>query len=298
MIARSHIPAPSTTRSFTLTELLVAMAVITVLAVVTLVSVRAVARDARLASATNTVMASLDNARALAMKHNQPVLVAFFPRVEGVNESRVDVITAAWSGDSAVADVSYPPAAFGLSRVFDRFRPLPEAPVRPLPRGIKVAGPSYVTGADASWLVMSELTRPITMEAPGEVLGVMYGPDGTMLMNNSATDADYFWIDLNGDGDLYMDLNGDGATDLKLSERIFTDTVIEAPELLLVTNAADEAAINLVPFLAVYDDEEARELYDTLTWTNPALRTLNLSTYITDRANRVHFNRYTGVAMR
>jgi hypothetical protein len=80
------------------------MGVIGVLSTLTLVSIRAIARDARLSSATNTVTAALDNARALAMKRNQPVLVAFFPGVEGAR-SRVDVLTAVWAGDGGVADV-------------------------------------------------------------------------------------------------------------------------------------------------------------------------------------------------
>ena len=93
---------------FTLTELLIVMGVIGVLSTLTLVAVRVIARDARLSSATNTVMAALDNARALAMKRNKPVLVAFYPEVEG-RRSRVEIITAAWAGDGAVADIDNMP---------------------------------------------------------------------------------------------------------------------------------------------------------------------------------------------
>ena len=75
-------------RGFTLVELLMVMGVIGVLSTLTLVSIRAIARDVRLSSATNTVMAALDNARALAMKRNKPVLVAFYPQRRGQEIAR------------------------------------------------------------------------------------------------------------------------------------------------------------------------------------------------------------------
>ena len=71
---------------FTLTELLVVMGIVIVLATLTVMGVRGIARSARLASATNSVMAALDNARALAMKTNTIVLVVFRPRLEGNNK--------------------------------------------------------------------------------------------------------------------------------------------------------------------------------------------------------------------
>ena len=100
-------------RGFTLVELLVVMGVIGVLSTLTLVSFRAITRDARLSSATNTVTAALDNARALAMKRNQPVLVAFYPRVEG-KQSRVDIITAVWAGSKGRISTS-PPSEWASS---------------------------------------------------------------------------------------------------------------------------------------------------------------------------------------
>ncbi len=135
-------PAPTTQRNaFTLTELLIVMAVIATLSVLTLVSMRAIAKDARLASATNTLTASLENARALAMKKNNIVLIVFRPRIEGVDKVVVDIVTCHWTGESYEnAPMPAPPVP---SLVLDRFVPIPDAPLRTLPAGIKVAAPAY-----------------------------------------------------------------------------------------------------------------------------------------------------------
>ena len=62
----SSLHRPS--RAFTLTELLIVMGVIAVLSVLTLVSVRMIIDDARLASATNAVVASLEGASELFVR--------------------------------------------------------------------------------------------------------------------------------------------------------------------------------------------------------------------------------------
>ncbi|MHC4209687.1 MAG: prepilin-type N-terminal cleavage/methylation domain-containing protein [Planctomycetota bacterium] len=281
---------------FTLTELLIVMGVIGVLSTLTLVSVRIIAKDARLSSATNTVMAALDNARALAMKRNKPALVAFYPYVEG-RRSRVEVITAGWAGDGAVADVGNMPDGSTGWRVFDRFGVLSDVPARPLPRGIKIAGPAYAENEDGLWLVMTDLTRQPD-EWPGRIVGVMYGPDGTTLLGNSATDSDFVWVDRNGNGVFERDRNLDGVIDPATEGLFFLAPPIDWFELSFPQTALDEVVINLVPFLAIFDDDEAREIYDTSTWNDPVARTVDLSAYINTRADRIHFNRYTGVAMR
>jgi type IV fimbrial biogenesis protein FimT len=280
-------PARRPLGGFTLAELLVVIGVIATLSALTLVSVRAIARDARLASATNTVTAALGNARALAMKRNTPVLVAFYPDLDGTR-SRVLVITAAATGDSAVADVVNIPWA-GAGRpgaVLDRFRTLPDLPIRSLPDGIKIAGPDYAADLDGEWLVMTDLSRQPT-EAPGPVVGVMYGADGTTLLSNSATDSDFVWIDRNDDGELERD-----------GVSLLPGGSVDWFDLSTPVTAADEVVVNLVPFLAVFDDDEARRTSDPETWSDPAVRRADLSAYIERRADRIHFNRYTGVAMK
>ena len=67
----------------------------------------------------------------------------------------------------------------------------------------------------------------------------------------------------------------------------------------------DETLVTVVPFLAVYDDEKARELRTT-DWTDQTDYEAELTGSLTDsptayinlRADRIHFNRYTGVAMK
>ena len=54
-------------RAFTLLELLVVMGIMMILAVLTAISVGKVTRDAKLANATNGVVASLGAARAIAI---------------------------------------------------------------------------------------------------------------------------------------------------------------------------------------------------------------------------------------
>jgi prepilin-type N-terminal cleavage/methylation domain-containing protein len=278
-------PMRRPSRGFTLAELLIVMGVIGVLSTLTLVSIRAITRDARLSSATNTVMAALDNARALAMKRNQPVLVAFYPRVEG-RQSRVDIITAAWTGDSLVADVGSP--GNYTSHVFDRFRPVSEVPIRSLPARVKVAGPAYADDMDDLWLVMTELTRPA--EPLGQLVGVMYAPDGTTLLVNSANDSDFYWIDLNDSGDLEID-DGNGVIDpTDPADRVFL--------FFQLGHAFDEVAINIVPFVAVFDETDARDRFGDDDWNVGSNRDDELTQYIVQYADRIHFNRYTGVAMR
>ena len=81
-------------RAFTLTELLVAIAIIGILAAITVVGIRAISKDAKLASGKNTVMAVLANARARAIKDNRIVLVAFRPRLVGENKQIVEAVLA------------------------------------------------------------------------------------------------------------------------------------------------------------------------------------------------------------
>ena len=60
----------------------------------------------------------------------------------------------------------------------------------------------------------------------------------------------------------------------------------------------DEPFLAMAPFIAVFDDDEAREMFDTSQWGNVDIRRGDLTEYITQFADRIHFNRYTGVAMK
>ena len=62
---------------FTLLELLVVMGILLILATLTAISVGKVTRDAKLANATNVLVAALGNARAIAIRDNAYVMVTF-----------------------------------------------------------------------------------------------------------------------------------------------------------------------------------------------------------------------------
>ncbi|MEE9131573.1 MAG: prepilin-type N-terminal cleavage/methylation domain-containing protein [Phycisphaerales bacterium] len=263
-----------TSGGFTLIELLVVMGVIAVLAVLTLMSMRGIANDARLASATNAVKAALDNARALAMKNNTIVLVVFRPRLEGVHKQKqeVDIYTAKWTGES-ILDLNG-------ADVVDRFVPIPAIVVRTIPAGIKVAAPKYgsSTGGinkDDVWITQSHLPALDLGEDAGKLIAIMYGPDGTTITHNSQSDSNTSFVDFDNDGS--QDISGD------VNDQEDED---------------DEPFVAMAPFLAVFDDDEAREIFDTTLWTDPDTRDGDLTEYITQFAKRIHFNRYTGVMMK
>ena len=247
------------------------MGVIAVLATLTLVSVRAITDNARLSSATNTIMAALANARALAMKKNTIVLVVFRPRIEGNNKQVVEVVTAKWTGESFIdAD----------DKVVDRFVPIPDVPVRSIPVGIKIAAPRYGPNEDDLWITQAHLPaidqQTGSGEAPGKLIAIMYGPDGTTITRNSQSDSRRLFVDFNNDriqqGGPVPDFN-----------QTFED---------------DEPFLAMAPFIAVFDDDEAREMFDTTAWEDVDIRRADLTEYITQFADRIHFNRYTGVAMK
>ena len=281
-----------TSGGFTLIELLVAMGVIAVLAVLTLMSMRGIANDARLASATNTVKAALDNARALAMKKNTIVLIVFRPRLEGVHKQKqeVDIYTAKWTGESAALDTDNDGS---LDFVVDRFVPIPSIVVRTIPAGIKIAAPFYGDNEDEVWITQSHLPaidqETGSGEAPGKMLAVMYGPDGTTITRNSQSDSNRMFVDFNNDGlqrddaDFWDYSNNSNYPGTTYFDQMFED---------------DEPFLAMAPFLAVFDDDEAREIFDATAWGNEVTRLEDLTEYITQFADRIHFNRYTGVVMK
>ena len=128
------------------------------------------------------------------------------------------------------------------------------------------------------------------------MIGVMYGPDGTTISRNSQSDSTRTWVDF-----LY---------DPTLGPLVRADLTDLLPEDSSIANffdqkyADDETFVAIAPFLAVYDDDEAREL-KALDWSNSPQGEVNYRDeltgplgYITQFADRIHFNRYTGVVMK
>lgn len=282
-------------RSFTLIELLVVMGIIAVLAGVTALGFRGVAKDAKLASGKNTLMTALDNARALAIKNNRVVLVVFRARWDPNNSDQrqqTEIVLTQWNHESVRE------GAF----VLDRFVPIPNVPVRTLPAGIKVAGPFYdfATGnpnfiTDEVWITQTEFRARFAspMETPGRLFGILYSPNGDVITRNPLSDCDQIYVDFDNDRQEQGQYRRELQPSLPSIEPWDTNNFWE------YDHPNDEVNVNPVPFLTVYDDDEAREL-KAGDWSVTANGVFigELSDYITANAERIHFNRYTGVAMK
>lgn len=289
----------TTPRAFTLAELLVVIGVIAVLGTLTVISVQRISRDTRTATATNTVTNALAAARAHAIKTNNLVMVVFRP-VWNPNQrqtpQQTEVLVAEWTGAAflyneetgELADI-YVPA--------NGFQPIRIAP------GVKVAGPVYESGGanDSLWATQPDLAR--TMGGGGvsacseritysRMIGVLFGPDGSRLTRNpngavvdNKSFVDFRRGDADGDDDPQDCASGSCATG---NFQVFW----------LQDHIDDENNITLVPFLAVYDDRAARERR-TQNWSSDEGLVQDLvgpQGYISTSSDRIHFNRYTGVA--
>jgi prepilin-type N-terminal cleavage/methylation domain-containing protein len=281
---------PGTSRGFTLAELLVATAIAAIIAAAGAFAVGRAMDGARLAAGANGATEAVAAARAMALRDHAPVAVVFRPRLEdGGASQRIDAVLARWSGDVTAA---------GGAR-YDRFVPVAGARARPLAAGISIAGPAYRHAidsdgawhgrpADLMWVAPTWLPgRALDpAEAPGELIGVMFGPGGETITRRAGGDTDGFWVDFDRDG--AWDLGG-APDDLPASER----WELRGP--------ADEPLVNAAPFVAVFDEVEARAIAGADDWRGDggsARRAIELTDSITARADRIHFNRYTGAALR
>jgi len=283
---------------FTLAELLVVIGIIVILATTTLFAVGRMAREARLSSATNSVIAALDNARTHAIRNNEMVLVVFRPRLRADrNEQYIEVVTAVWTGESYTWPP--PPAGPNYRPVIDRFVPVGDLRPRALPIGIKVAAPRYYGGTDtdATWETQVHLPSTLagfTGERVGALLGIMFDGQGRVVTKNSlsGTGSNQQWVDFNSDG-----LHRDRGTDYNYR----TGNFPPQPFAARFDHVAefDEPYVTTAVFLAVFDDDRARE-FRTTNWSTNALydELIGGNGWITRNSDRIHFNRYTGVVMR
>jgi len=277
------------TRGFTLIELIVVMGIVAIVATVTVIAVGAISSGSRQSIGVNSVMVALENARALAMKNNEIVMACFRVKYDAAqpDERQVtEIVLCRWSG-----------SAEGLPAfVKDIYVPIFDAPVRRLPAGIKVAVPWYDyspggNDADDVWVTQPQfpLTQTNGGETPGRMFGILYGPDGSVLTRHPTTSASELYVDLNNG----LDGDGDGRRqDIWGSIGASDDWVYDDPR--------DEVNIELTAYLCVYDDDAARKV-KSLDWsseTNYILELTGPAGFITRTADRIHFNRYTGVALR
>lgn len=283
-------------RAFTLAELLVVMAIIAILGVLTAVSVQRISRDARVATATNVVTAALANARAIAIRDNRVVVVVFRPIWDPANRQRpqqTELVTAVWSGESAVF-TSNPTT--GQKSVADRFVPANGVQPARLPAGIKVAGPLFEDGLDNRWVTQAELPQLVSCQEAityYRQIAVMFAPDGSVVTRNPTAST--------ADSKAFVDFN---LTDLSPGDNDPQDVAAGGcagstfERFWMQDDVNDECNLTLVPYLAVFDDRLARERR-TLDWSsdgNMLQELVGPNGWIATYSDRIHFNRYTGVA--
>jgi len=306
-------PQPKRRGGFTLAELLVVIAIIAILSTTTLFAVGRMARDARLSTATNTLVATLDNARTLAIRENRSVLVVFRPRlVPGGNEQYVEIVTTVWSGESYIWPP--PPAGPVYRPVIDRFVPAGDVRPRALPVGIKVAAPRYyVGGNDATWETQVHLPSATPGGGPGDrvgaLLGVMFDARGRVVTKNSlsGTGSNQQWVDFNDDGlHRVRGVDYDYTNPSNFPSGAFGALFDQVANSNLDDNGEfDEPYVTTAVFLAVFDDDRAREfrienwsLNGTGNLLNNYNELIGNDGWITRNSDRLQFNRYTGVVMR
>jgi len=296
-----HFPSAVVPRGFTLIELLVVIAIIAVLGGLTALGYRGVANDAKLSSGKNAVMAALDTARGLAMKNNRPTVVAFRSRLLSRGDSRVEVVIADWNRERSFPTnnsnpiiIDLGPGTLAIPRAFDRFVPVPGIEPRLLPKGISVAGPDYSIYAaadttDSHWTAPTNVAK--TGEAPGRIIGVLYGPDGRTHTANPFTNLTLTQPGFRSFYFGFIDIDGDKEMDRPNAGTNFTSFQLQQ-------TADDESFVQLVPFLCVFDEKEARDVLGDSDWNIPSTRDAELTQHIIQNADAIHFNRYSGVVMK
>jgi len=148
-------------------------------------------------------------------------------------------------------------------------------------------------------------------EAPGVIVGVMFRSNGTMVTQNPRTDSNRIFVDFaslasfassEGWGQRQAgteyDLAGSFPDNTSYCDLGTAADGTRLDHYFCQADGHDEPYITLAPVLAVYDDADARQRFDTSTWGDARTRIDDLSRYLADRADPLHFNRYSGVAMR
>ena len=307
---------------FTLLELLIVIAIITVLSVVTVISVGSIARDVKLSTGINRITSALGTARAEAIRSNTPVLVSF-RMVKDVRRpgkpAQVEIAVSRWMGE-LISPESIGWEPFGDPDNWpwsERYELVPSIPPQLLPAGIKVACPAsdfdYLgTDYQEIWMFMSSApfdefgqiengdgtTRGnYNCGEPGAMIGILFGPDGDLLTRNTSSVSaggirSSKWIDFNADGRIELGNYCDEDDNQHNLYYYQNDTV-------------DEPFVNMCQYLVVFDEEQAREEVDFSAWEEFSgirdyVRTKNdaLGPWVTENADRLHFNRYTGLSER
>ena len=299
--------------AFTLIELIVVIIIIAIIAGFSAMSYSKIAKGMRMSSAINTVIASLDNARALAIRNNRYVITVFRPRlVKDGSEQVVEIVIAEWVGDSSNADKGN-----GAIWTYDRFVPIAGLEIRTLPLGVNIAAPSSQSSEDEDWLVPTYL--PDIRNIPssdaahlvGRVSGVLYSPEGRVVTRNAISASDRTWVDFNSDGEQTWDPDPDRnpSTDDPwnvgwLENQPPEFVVIDDPDVpfaslygVLLKGAGGEPFIMPIAIISVFDEYAFRKI-NLPDWPGFQERIDDYTAFINKTADQIQFNRYSGVPLK
>ena len=318
-----------TIRAFTLMELLAVMGIIAILGVVITTSAQRISKDAKLAGATNKVLAALGEARAIAIRDRATVLVGFTVRrptyrvtsnspetIDYSKPQQTEIVIAKATGRVGFPGVAttgswtvvYPAAAIN-DLLLEEFQPVAGLSPMLLPAGIKVAGSAAdigdinEIGQDDYWLSQPVLRSPVDLllSERGTTVVIRFAQDGSMQTRNpsltanltsSVTDTSSVapWIDFNRNGLMEIGTTG-GSSNGKF---------------YALDEIDDESLGDHAMFLAVFDDDlfhsqaTPAELATWSGYTNMDVWMNGLnkarSNFINQFSDRIHFNRFTGVA--
>lgn len=319
-----------TSRAFTLVELLAVMGIIAILGVVITTSAQRIFKDAKLAGATNQVLAALGEARAIAIRDRATVLVAFTVRratyrqtttgpelIDLSKPQQTEVVIAKATGRLGFLGTGTNGSYAFLSqvganddRLLEEFHPAAGVPSRLLPAGMKVAGSAIdfspansAQGNDHFWYSQPQMTRLNSAVASGEMgqmVVIRFGPDGSLQTRNPSLTANVLLGNNNVSVNPWIDFNRNGTVDIGTNIVGLSDT-----PFFTLDEFRDEPLGNHTMFLALFDDDNfhAQATPTQLTaWATqvatPSANQLILdrTAYINQFSDRIQFNRFTGVA--